>query len=59
MVTDGDRSMLEDAFGVLMFRRCPVVSFRRLIILRARAAEIANGLHSDEATTQPLRVLLR
>jgi hypothetical protein len=52
----GERSFLEDALGILQFRRRPLVSFRRFVVLHARCPD-AKALHTEESSTQPLRVL--
>jgi hypothetical protein len=56
MWTDsGDRTYLEDVFGILRFRRCAVCSFRRFVILSS--VPDTNEMRVEEVTTQPLRVL--
>jgi hypothetical protein len=52
----GGRSHLEDMFTILQFRRRPLVSFRRFVVLHAQCPD-ANSLHDEESSTQPLRVL--
>lgn len=58
MRPDSERTCLEDAFSILQFRRRALVSFRRFVILHAPQSN-ANALRSENAPTQPLRVLLR